>query len=151
MTGLLGLAWLCKQSNAVENVTHAPGRKRANLVSKLGFVYGENLRDIDHVLPGQIGFPRFEEYIAWRRGTSQIGGQHTHNNRMEMTTVEDVILDNDMRMTVSGFRAGGFIQFNPKDIALLNYHSPRPSADAADACGAGGLVRLALVHRCKRH
>src|SRR6266851_1108616 len=62
--------------------------------------------------------------IAWGRGTSQVGGQRAHDNCVDTTTVEDVILDNDMRMAVSGFRTRGFVQFNPKDIALLNYHSP---------------------------
>jgi hypothetical protein len=123
-TVLRKLAWLCEQSNAVENVAHTPGRQRANLVAQLGFVHGENLRDIDHALPEKIRLSRFEEYIAWRCGTSQIGGQRTHYHCVDTTTVEDVILDHTMWMTIAGLRAGGFIQFNSKDVTLLNYHSP---------------------------
>src|SRR5262245_6656245 len=40
---LCGFAWLCQQANAVENVAHASGRKRANLLAHLGFVHRENL------------------------------------------------------------------------------------------------------------
>src|SRR5712691_9821786 len=34
---LLGLAWLYEQSNAIENFTHTPGRKRTNLFAQLRF------------------------------------------------------------------------------------------------------------------
>jgi hypothetical protein len=61
---LRGFAWLWQQANAVKHVVPPAGRKRAHLLASLGCIHRKNWCDIDDALPGQIGFPRFQEDSA---------------------------------------------------------------------------------------
>jgi hypothetical protein len=113
--------------------------------TQLTLVHRENLRDNNDTLLREVGFTRFERDITRRICTVEIGSQRTDNHRIDAATVENVVLNDHMWMTIAGARAGRFVKVNPENIALITIRSLQ-HCDAGVAFCEGAFAQWRRAH-----
>ena len=52
----------------------------------------------------------------------KIGGERANDSSVDAAVVEEIVLDNYVRMAISGTRTGGPGQRNPENIRLMDHH-----------------------------
>ena len=62
-------------------------------------------------------------HLAPLVSTLEVGCQSTDHDSADTTGVEDIVLNDDMRMVIARLGASRIIKLDPKDVALLDHHS----------------------------
>ncbi len=149
--GLLELAWFDDQFDSVEDLAHTLGRKRSHVFAELCFVHRENLRHVDHAVLGQVAFPVVQQNISGCLGAFQIGGQRADDHRPNLTAIENIVLNEEMRTFVAGLRPRRRFKVNPVDVALMITIHPPPCGDVNGLSGGAGFARRGRAHPHKRN
>lgn len=115
------ISWTYEQLYAFQHLCHPLTGNRTNSLNKISLIHSENLGDIDDTLFCQIRLALVEHYIARRMRPLEVRGQGAYYNRVDAASIEHIILNNQMRMTVSRFRTRWLAQINPEYITLFDY------------------------------
>ncbi len=94
---------------------------------------GPNLERIKHdiltlsrrVSPGEAGYTRLsfsEEDITRRPGPFQVGGKGAYHDRIYFTLIKNIVLYDNVWMTITWFRTSRSSKINPENISLSDIH-----------------------------
>ena len=113
---------LQQELKTVQNLPNALREKRPDLLHQIRFVHGDNLRDVHDASFGQIRLALIEQDISRGRLQIEIGCDRADHDRSDAAAIEDIILDDRVRMAVTRGRPGRALKIHPENITLVDHH-----------------------------
>jgi len=91
------ISWLHRQPNTIDNLTNALAGEAADLFHQITHVKRKYPADIYDALLGQVSLTLFPKNTSWSFSASQISSDSADNHCVNTTSIENVILDNNVR------------------------------------------------------
>ena len=95
-------SWLQEELHTVRNLTQAAGRERPDLFPYIHLIDRKYLRNIDDATPRKICFAFGQGDIPRRSSAFEVRGQGADNDRADATSIEKIVLHDDMRVAIAG-------------------------------------------------
>jgi hypothetical protein len=109
-----------KEFQPGENLTDALFRKRPDFFPDEGSIHRRDLGDVDDARPGEIRFGFFQEDVAKDPGAGKIRRQKTPDDGADRAGIVNIILNDNDRMVITGFRTPLRAKVHPKYVTLPN-------------------------------
>jgi len=113
-----------QESDSIKDFPHALMAQRSDALTELRFVHREYLRDVDDASPGEVGLALGQKNVSRRLRVLEVRGQGADDDRVDAAAVENIVLNDDVWMSVAGPRTYGLARVHPVDVALVDHHCP---------------------------
>lgn len=93
-------------------------------------IEGNDVRDVGDGVSWQARVAGREEYVSRRIEEPHVRREDHAEDRLESASIEGVGLNDEQRMSETGFQSSRLIEVGPPNLSALDYHSGRPTLRA---------------------